>query len=62
MTQPLETTVSILVSNRMVLTTAFVQVGIKSLIQLNVMVGITATAFNLIRPNMFDIYCTEKIK
>ena len=39
MTQHLETTVSILVSNRMVLMAAFVQVDMKSLIQLNVMVG-----------------------
>ena len=39
MTQHLETTASILVSNRMELTAAFVQVDTKSLIQLNVMVG-----------------------
>ena len=39
MTQHLETTASILVSNRMELTAAFVQVDTKSSIQLNVMVG-----------------------
>ena len=40
MTQHLETTASILVSNRMELTAAFVQVDTKSSIQLNVMVGL----------------------